>query len=44
MRYAFITEYRMTFPVGLMCDVLLVSRSGYYCLGSATNLSSGGTS
>ena len=30
MRFAFIDEHRGTFPVGLMCEVLGVTRSGYY--------------
>jgi putative transposase len=30
LRFAFILEYREVFPVGLMCQVLKVSRSGYY--------------
>jgi len=30
VRYAFITKYRAMFPVGPMCNVLQVSRSGYY--------------
>ena len=30
MRFAFIEEHRKPWPVGLMCKVLEVSRSGYY--------------
>ncbi len=30
MKYQFIAEYRSTFPVKKMCQVLIVSRSGYY--------------
>jgi transposase InsO family protein len=30
VRFAFIDEHRGTFPVGLMCEVLGVTRSGYY--------------
>ena len=30
MRYAFIEEHRTTWPVAVQCDVLEVSRSGYY--------------
>jgi transposase InsO family protein len=30
MRYAFIEQYRFTFPVQKMCSLLHVSRSGYY--------------
>lgn len=30
MRYAFIVEHRQEFPVGLMCRVLSVSKSGFY--------------
>lgn len=30
MRFAFIDEHREQFPVGLMCEVLGVTRSGYY--------------
>lgn len=30
MKYAWIHEYRDSFPVAVMCEVLKVSRSGYY--------------
>ena len=30
MRYRFIDEHKKAWPVILMCDVLSVSRSGYY--------------
>ncbi len=30
MRYAFVREHRRRWPVGLMCRVLKVSRSGFY--------------
>ena len=30
MRFAFIRDHQGEFPVGLVCDVLKVSRSGYY--------------
>jgi transposase InsO family protein len=30
MRYAFIEDHRTTWPVAVQCDVLAVSRSGYY--------------
>lgn len=30
MRYAWITKFRDSFPVALMCQLLKVSRSGYY--------------
>lgn len=30
MRYAFIRDHRHEFPVEVACDVLRVSRSGYY--------------
>ena len=30
MKYAWITRHRDSFPVPIMCDVLLVSPSGYY--------------
>lgn len=30
MRYAWIQEHRDSYPVAVMCDVLKVSRSGYY--------------
>ncbi|MCO6044379.1 hypothetical protein NG895_10720 [Aeoliella sp. ICT_H6.2] len=30
MKYAWITEHRDSFPVALMCQLLQVSRSGYY--------------
>ena len=30
MKYAFIHEHRSTFRITKMCDVLQVSRSGYY--------------
>lgn len=30
MKYAFIHEHRMVFPITVMCQVLGVSRSGYY--------------
>ncbi len=30
MKYAWITEYRDSFPVSIMCQVLRVSSSGYY--------------
>lgn len=30
MRYAFIQDHRTTWPVAVQCDVLTVSRSGYY--------------
>ena len=30
MRYAWITEHRDSFPIALMCQLLKVSRSGYY--------------
>ena len=30
MKYAWITQHRDSFPVGVMCDVLNVSPSGYY--------------
>jgi len=30
MKYAWIREYRDSFPVALMCELLKVSRSGYY--------------
>ncbi len=30
MKYSFIAQYRKTWPVGLMCRVLGVSRSGFY--------------
>src|SRR5690606_29470272 len=30
MKYAWIREHRDSFPVLLMCDLLEVSRSGYY--------------
>lgn len=31
MKYAFIEDYSGEFPVGLMCKVLGVSKSGFYC-------------
>ena len=30
MKYAFITQRKKTCPVGLMCQLLGVTRSGYY--------------
>lgn len=30
MKYAWITRHRDSFPIAVMCDVLLVSTSGYY--------------
>lgn len=30
MKHAWIDEHRDSFPIGLMCDLLKVSRSGYY--------------
>lgn len=30
MKYAWINEHRDSFPIGLMCELLCVSRSGYY--------------
>lgn len=30
MRYAFIEQHRTVWPIGVQCDVLQVSRSGYY--------------
>ena len=30
MRFAFIREHLAEFPVGLLCEVLEVSRGGYY--------------
>lgn len=30
MKYAWISEHRASFPVALMCELLCVSRSGYY--------------
>ena len=30
MKYAWITAHRDSFPISVMCDVLLVSTSGYY--------------
>jgi len=30
MKYAWITKHRDSFPVVLMCELLSVSRSGYY--------------
>ena len=30
MKYRFIDSYRAVYPVGRMCHVLGVSRSGYY--------------
>jgi putative transposase len=30
MKYAWITAHRDSFPIGLMCELLSVSRSGYY--------------
>lgn len=30
MKYAWISEHRDSFPIGLMCELLNVSRSGYY--------------
>ena len=30
MKYAWITQHRDSFPVAVLCDVLLVSTSGYY--------------
>ena len=30
MRLAFIRDHRAGFPVGVLCEVLGVSRSGYY--------------
>ena len=30
MKYAWITRHRDLFPIAVMCDVLLVSTSGYY--------------
>lgn len=30
MKYAWITEHRDSFPIAVMCDVLLVSTAGYY--------------
>ena len=30
MKYAWISEHRDSFPIGLMCELLSVSRSGYY--------------
>jgi len=31
MRYSFIKEHRKIWPINLMCKVLQVHRSGYYC-------------
>ena len=30
MRFAFVRDHQAEFPVGLLCAVLGVSRSGYY--------------
>jgi putative transposase len=30
VKYAWITRHRDSFPITIMCDVLLVSTSGYY--------------
>ena len=30
MKYAWIHEHRDSFPIAVMCDVLAVSKSGYY--------------
>ncbi len=30
MKYAWISKHRDSFPIGLMCELLSVSRSGYY--------------
>jgi putative transposase len=30
VKFRFVQEHRRTFPVGSMCRVLKVSRSGYY--------------
>jgi len=30
MKYSFITQRKQTYPVGLMCRLLGVTRSGYY--------------
>ena len=30
MKYAWIHRYRDSFPIALLCDVLAVSKSGYY--------------
>ncbi len=30
MKFAFVREHQGEFPVGLLCEILNVSRSGYY--------------
>ena len=30
MKYAWISKHHESFPIALMCDVLAVSKSGYY--------------
>ena len=35
MKYSFITQHKNTYPIRLMCEVLGVSRNGFYCFKSS---------